>query len=63
MNTIINVISPIVGSVMGYSYPTQKMDISNLLVNTTYNYCVVAVDVITMIQVGEPLCGNFKTPS
>lgn len=64
MNTAItNVISPIVGSVMSYSYPTQKIYISNLIVNTSYNYCVTAVNINSMVKVGEPVCDYFRTPS
>ena len=49
----------IVGSVMSYSYPTQRITISNLIDNTTYNYCVVAIDMTNMMKVGEPVCGSF----
>ena len=53
----------IVGSVMSYSYPTQRITISNLIPNTTYNYCVVAIDMTIMIKIGEPVCGSFTTTS
>ena len=51
----------IVGSVMSYSYPTQRITISNLIDNTTYNYCVVAIDMTNMMKVGETVCGSFIT--
>ena len=54
--------SNIVGSVMSYSYPTQRTTISNLIDNTTYNYCVVAIDMTNMMKVGEPVCGSFIVP-
>ena len=63
MNTITNVISPVDGSVVSYSYPTQNVVIDNLILNTTYTYCVGAINMITKREVGKPLCGNFKTPS
>ena len=64
MNTVItHVTSPIVGSVMSYSYPTQKIYISNLFVNMSYNYCVIAVNMNATVEVGEPVCDYFRTPS
>ena len=64
MNTAItNVTSPIIGSVMSYSYPTQKIYINNLFVNLSYDYCVIAVNMNTMMEVGEPVCDHFRTPS
>ena len=51
----------VTGSLMAYSYPTQTILFIGLNSGTTYNYCVVATDDINMIQVGEPVCGNFTT--
>ena len=48
-------------SLMAYSYPTQTILLIGLNNGTTYNCCVVATDAINMIQVGEPVCGNFTT--
>ena len=56
----------IVGSMMSYSYPTQRITISNLMDNnTTYNYCVVAINMNNMTEVGEPVCDSFiaRAPS
>ena len=51
----------IMGSTMSYSYPTQQIMISNLANNTRHDYCVVAIDIINNITVGNPVCGNFTT--
>ena len=53
--------SNITGSVESYSYPTQAMIISSLNSGITYNYCVVLYDVINMMEVVDPACGNFTT--
>ena len=56
--------SDITGSVMTYSYPTQTITLSNLNSGTTYNYCVIATNTtntINMMEVREPVCGNFTT--
>ena len=47
--------------VMTYSYPNCIILLSDLNSGTTYNYCVVAINATTMVQVGEPVCGNFTT--
>ena len=47
--------------VMAYSYPNCIILLSYLNSGTTYNYCVVAINATTMVQVGEPVCGNFTT--
>ena len=60
---VTNATSDVIGSVMSYSYPTQQINISNLLVNATYKYCVTAVDITNKLEVGEPVCGSFQTPS
>ena len=49
------------GLVMAYSYPNCIILLSDLNSGTTYNYCVVAINATTMVQVGEPVCGNFTT--
>ena len=52
----------IIRSSMRYSYPTQQIMISNLRYNTTYEYCVVAVDTTNNnMMVGDPVCGKFYT--
>ena len=52
----------IMGSSMSYSYPTQQIMISNLRYNTTYEYCVVAIDTTNNnMTVGDPVCGSFTT--
>ena len=52
----------IMGSSVSYSYPTQQIMISNLRYNTTYEYCIVAVDTTTNnMTVGDPVCSNFIT--
>ena len=51
------------GSRMAYSYPTQDIVVSDLKSGTTYNYCVIAIDNVTMEKVGTPVCGHFRTTS
>ena len=51
----------VTGSLMAYSYPTQTILLIGLNSGITYNYCVVVTDAINIIQVGEPVCGNFTT--
>ena len=63
VRVVTNTTSPVVGSVMSSSYPTQQINISNLLVNATYKYCVTAINITNKIEVGEPVCGSFQTPS
>ena len=53
--------SQVTGSLMAYRYPIQTILLIGLNSGTTYNYCVVATDATKMIQVGEPVCGNFTT--
>ena len=53
--------SNITGSVESYSYPTQAMIISGLDSGTTYSYCVILYNITDMMEVGEPVCGNFTT--
>ena len=48
-------------SVTSYNYPTQLITLTNLTSGTTYNYCVVAVNMTDVMQVGDPVCGNFTT--
>jgi len=60
---IINVTNGnIVSSVMSYSYPIQRIMISNLISDTTYSYCVV-VTTINDNTVIEGKCGTFTTRS
>ena len=58
---VANISSDITGSVMAYSYPTQTITLSGLNSGTTYNYCVIATNTTSMMEVGEPVCGNFTT--
>ena len=51
----------ITDSVESYSYPIQTMIISGLNSGTTYNYCVILYNITDMMEVGEPMCGNFTT--
>ena len=51
----------IMGSLMSYSYPTQQIMISGLIGNITYTYCVVVIDMTNMMEVGEAVCGSFRT--
>ena len=46
---------------MIYSYRTQQIMISGLIENTTYTYCVAAIDMTDMMEVGEAVCGIFRT--
>ena len=34
---------------------------SKLKSGTTYNYSVVAINMSNMVEVGDPVCGTFKT--
>ena len=45
----------------GYNYPTQLITLTNLRSGTTYNYCVIAVNVIDMMEVGDVICGTITT--
>ena len=56
-----NITSDIIDSLMTYSYPTQTITLTGLNSGTTYNYCIVATDMTNMMEVGEPMCGNFTT--
>ena len=46
---------------MTYSYPTQTITLSGLNSDTTYSYCIVAINITNMMEVGEPVCGSFTT--
>ena len=46
VRVVTNTTSPVVGSLMTYSHPTQQINVSNLLVNKTYEYCVTAIDIL-----------------
>ncbi|XP_065888473.1 uncharacterized protein [Dysidea avara] len=54
-------IGSITGSVTSYNYPTQLLMFSKLKSGTTYNYSVVAINMSNMVEVGDPVCGTFKT--
>ena len=60
---VTNSTSDITGSLMTYSYPTQTIIITAIGLNsdTSYNYCIVATNTTNMMEVGEPMCGNFTT--
>ena len=58
---IMNTTSNITGSLTRYNYPTQLITLTNLTSGTTYNYCVVAINVTNMMEVGDPVCGSFST--
>ena len=58
---VTNSIGNITDSLMAYSYPTQTITVTDLDSNTTYNYCIVATNMTSMMEVGESMCGNFTT--
>ena len=60
---IMNTTSNITESMASYNYPTQLITLTKLTSGTTYNYCVVAINVTNMTEVGDPVCGNFTTES
>ena len=71
-NIAVIIYGDIMGSSMSYSYPTQQIMISNLRYNTTYEYCIHVVAVVTTnsnptnittnnMTIGDPVCGNFAT--
>ena len=55
------VTSNFTGSFTSYNYRTQLITLTKLTSGTTYNYCVVGINVTTMMEVGDPVCGNFST--
>ena len=58
---IMNTTGNITGPLTSYNYPTQQITLTNLTSGTTYNYCVVGINVTNMMEVGDPVCGNFTT--
>ena len=56
-----------------YSHPNHAILLKDLKSDTTYNYCVIAINATNatnvtyttnatnMMQVGKPMCGNFTT--
>ena len=60
-NADLTIMSTVNGSNTNDIYPTQLISLTNLTSGTTYNYCVVAVNVTTMMEIGDPVCGNFTT--
>jgi len=50
-----------IGSDTSCNHQTQLITLTNLTRDTTYNYCVVAVNMTDMMEVGDPVCGNFTT--
>ena len=53
-NTTSNIANP---PAMSYEYPVKRITISNFMVNTMYNYCIIAFNTM---QVGEPYCDSFN---
>ena len=58
---VTNAISNITGSVMSYDYPIQSITLSGLNKGTTYNYCIIGINMTNMMYIGEQNCGNFTT--
>ena len=52
-------------SLMLYSYPSCTILLTGLKSDTTYSYCLIAINDTTndtkVVQVGKPMCGNFTT--
>ena len=61
LTLVMNITSNVGGSDTSYNYPTQLITLTNLTSDTTYNYCFVAVNTTDMMEVGDPVCGNFTT--
>jgi len=61
--TIVNTTAPAssVGNYTTDDYPTQLLTFNELASGTTYNYCVVAINTTDMMEVGDPVCGDFTT--
>jgi len=55
--------SSISGSSSSYDYPTQNITIQDLISGTRYKYCVTGVNVSNeeMVDIGELMCGSFRT--
>ena len=51
----------IIESAMSYSYPTQRIMISNLASDRSYYYCLVAINTTNNTEVGYLVCGSFTT--
>ena len=49
------------GSVTSYDYPTQALMFTELESDTTYEFCVVAINVTDMTEVGNLECRDFNT--
>ena len=49
------------GSDTSCNYQTQLITLTNLTRDTTYNYCVVTVNMTDKMEVGDPVCWNFTT--
>jgi len=57
----ISSIGNISGSVTSYDYPTQLLMFTELESDMTYEYCVVAINVTDMTEVGSLECRDFNT--
>ena len=58
---VTNITDDIIDSLMNYGYPTHPITVTGLDSDTSYNYCIVAMDMTNMTEVGEPMCGDFTT--
>lgn len=54
-------ITNIADSFMSYDYPRQNISVIDLDKNTTYSYCVTAVNMNTNESIGNPFCSSFTT--
>ena len=63
LTLIMNYTSSVSGSDTSHNYPTQLITLTNLISDTTYNFCVVGFNITDMMEVGDPVCGNFTTDS
>ena len=49
------------GSDASCNHQAQLIMLTNLTSDTTYSYCVVAINTTDMMKVGDQVCGNFAT--
>jgi len=55
----INGTNDVIGSNASYNYPTQQITLTNLISETTYEYCILAINMTNMTKIGSTVCKNF----
>ncbi|XP_065910485.1 uncharacterized protein [Dysidea avara] len=51
----------ITGSLTSYNPPTEQITLNNLISGRAYNFCVIAINMTDMMEVGHPVCDSFST--